>query len=77
MNRTIQLQHRKAIKMPALSKTLLSMAEVVSATGISEKQIRREMERGKLPSRLLCGRRRFLVSDVETFLGASLRLASN
>lgn len=63
--------------MPALGKTLLTMQEVVSATGISEKQIRREMERGKLPSRLLCGRRRFLVEDVQNYLGASLRLASN
>ena len=63
--------------MPALGKTLLTMQEVVSATGISEKQLRREMERGKLASRLLCGRRRFLVEDVQDFLKAPLRLTSN
>ena len=62
--------------MSALGKTLLTMQEVVSATGISEKQIRREMERGKLPSRLLCGRRRFLVEDVEAFVKSPLRLAN-
>ena len=62
--------------MPALGKTLLTMQEVVYATGISEKQLRREMERGNLPSRLLCGRRRFLVSDVQDFVKAPLRLAN-
>jgi predicted DNA-binding transcriptional regulator AlpA len=52
--------------MSAPSKQLLTMSEVIAATGISEDSIRREMRKG-LPSRLQVGRRRFLRGDVESW----------
>jgi predicted DNA-binding transcriptional regulator AlpA len=62
--------------MPILGKTLLTLQEVQTATGLSEHSIRREMESGRLPSRLLRNRRRFLCSDVEAYLGAPLRMSN-
>jgi hypothetical protein len=50
------------------------MNEAVACTGISESELRRHMAAGRLPSRLFCGRRRFLASDLEKFVGAPLRL---
>ena len=54
--------------MSTPSKQLWTMAEVMTATGISEDSIRREMKKG-LASRLIVGRRRFLRHDVETWFG--------
>ena len=62
--------------MPILGKTLLTLEEIKVATGLSEKSIRREMAKGLLASRLLCGKRRFLASDVEAYLAAPLRITS-
>ena len=62
--------------MPILGKTLLTLEEVKTATGLSEKSIRREMEAGRLLSRLLRCRRRFLCCDVEAYLQAPLRITS-
>jgi hypothetical protein len=63
--------------VPILSKTMLTMNEAVTATGVSETELRRHMAAGRLPSRLFCGRRRFLASDLEKFVGAPLRLVSH
>jgi predicted DNA-binding transcriptional regulator AlpA len=63
--------------MPILGKTMLTMNEAVAATGVSETELRRHMASGRLPSRLFCGRRRFLASDLEKFVGAPLRLMSH
>jgi hypothetical protein len=54
------------------------MSEAIAATGISESELRRHMATGRLPSRLFCGRRRFLASDLEKkVVGAPLRLMSH
>ena len=58
--------------MRMMRRALLSMPELVAVSGLSESEIRRQMRRGLLKSRLICGRRRFVVADVETFLGVNV-----
>jgi hypothetical protein len=63
--------------VPILGKTMLTMNEAVAATGVSETELRRHMASGRLPSRLFCGRRRFLAVDLERFVGAPLRVLTH
>jgi predicted DNA-binding transcriptional regulator AlpA len=58
--------------MPVLARALLSLREVMTVTGLSESTIRKEMRAQNLPGRLMNGKRRFLVSDVEKYIGAPL-----
>ncbi len=58
--------------MRSMKRALLTLPEVVAITGVSKSQLRREMRRGRLKSCRICGRRRFVVTDVESFLGVAV-----
>jgi hypothetical protein len=63
--------------MPILARSLLTLHEASLVTGLSESTLRREMNTGKIPGRLLNGKRRFLVADVEKYIGAPLTCLPN
>ncbi len=54
------------------NRVLLTTGEITLLTGISQAKIYADMEKGKLLSRRIGGRRRFLVADVEKYIGYPL-----
>ena len=57
---------------PFMRPALLTLREVEELTRFSESHIRRQVKRGKLRSRLIGGRRRFLPADVAMWIGVRL-----
>jgi len=51
---------------------ILTLAEITLITGISPAKLHYDVKSEKLPSRLIAGKRRVLVKDLEAYLGQTL-----